>query len=116
MARSSKIGDKLKVSIRISDKNWQGDFWEKKRIFRHPFFPGIIQRIGKKSLTRRPERLSLIAIIIIDREDAMPEVKYQGEIVQEDCTVYCKTCNKTIELKKGEMIPLCCGKPMELLD
>jgi endogenous inhibitor of DNA gyrase (YacG/DUF329 family) len=46
-------------------------------------------------------------------EEDMPEVKYQGEIVQEDCTVYCSICNKTIELKKGEAIPLCCGKPMK---
>jgi endogenous inhibitor of DNA gyrase (YacG/DUF329 family) len=45
----------------------------------------------------------------------MPD-KYEPEIVQEDCTVYCSTCNKTVELKKGEPIPLCCGKPMEIID
>jgi hypothetical protein len=42
--------------------------------------------------------------------------KYVPEIVKEDCTVYCKTCNKTIELKKGDPIPLCCGKAMEIID
>ena len=46
----------------------------------------------------------------------MAELKYQGEIVTEDCTVYCKICNKTIVLKKGDMIPLCCGRAMEVID
>ncbi|GHV84037.1 hypothetical protein AGMMS50212_13770 [Spirochaetia bacterium] len=41
---------------------------------------------------------------------------YIPKIVEEDCTVYCKTCNKTVELKKGDPIPLCCGKPMENID
>ena len=33
-----------------------------------------------------------------------------------DTDVYCITCNKTVFVKKGEAIPLCCGKPMEILD
>ncbi|GHU42970.1 hypothetical protein FACS1894190_12920 [Spirochaetia bacterium] len=41
---------------------------------------------------------------------------YIPKIVEEDCEVYCKTCNKTINLTKGDPIPLCCGKPMEIID
>ncbi len=33
-----------------------------------------------------------------------------------DGTYYCATCNKYINLKKGDTIPLCCGKPMEPMD
>jgi len=43
-------------------------------------------------------------------------VEYKPVIVEEDCTVYCRTCNKTIDLKKGDAIPLCCGKLMEIID
>ena len=31
----------------------------------------------------------------------------------EDMTVYCATCNKYFNVKKGEQIPLCCGRVME---
>lgn len=34
----------------------------------------------------------------------------------EDCRAYCQTCNKYVELKKGDQIPPCCGKLMEVLD
>ncbi len=33
-----------------------------------------------------------------------------------DCRAYCQTCNKYVELKKGDRIPPCCGKLMEVLD
>ena len=33
-----------------------------------------------------------------------------------DMTVYCSTCNKFARLKKGDPIPLCCGRIMESLD
>lgn len=36
--------------------------------------------------------------------------------VDEDCRCYCQTCNKYVELKKGDQIPPCCGKIMEVLD
>jgi hypothetical protein len=43
-----------------------------------------------------------------------------GEIpevfVDKDCRCYCMTCNKYVELKKGDRIPLCCGKVMEIMD
>ncbi|MDR0882678.1 MAG: hypothetical protein LBP55_09095 [Candidatus Adiutrix sp.] len=41
---------------------------------------------------------------------------YVPVFASEDCTVYCATCNKTVNLKRGEEIPLCCGKLMEVLD
>ena len=33
-----------------------------------------------------------------------------------DTDVYCVICNKTQHVKKGEPIPICCGKVMEILD
>ncbi len=43
--------------------------------------------------------------------DAFPEA-----YVDADCRCYCQTCNKYVELKKGDRIPPCCGKLMEVLD
>lgn len=34
----------------------------------------------------------------------------------QDTTVYCQTCNKYFLVKKGDQIPLCCGRVMESLD
>jgi endogenous inhibitor of DNA gyrase (YacG/DUF329 family) len=42
-------------------------------------------------------------------------IVYEEVFAEEDCDVYCKTCNKTVQLKKGDAIPLCCGKVMEIL-
>ena len=33
-----------------------------------------------------------------------------------DTDVYCVTCNKTLHVKAGEPIPMCCGRLMEILD
>jgi len=43
--------------------------------------------------------------------DQYPEVH-----VDSDCRCYCQTCNKYVVLKKGDRIPPCCGKLMEILD
>lgn len=43
--------------------------------------------------------------------DEFPEV-----YVEADCRCYCQTCNKYVELKKGDRVPPCCGKLMEVLD
>ena len=43
--------------------------------------------------------------------DEFPEV-----YVDEDCRCYCQTCNKYVALKKGDRIPPCCGKLMEIMD
>jgi hypothetical protein len=36
--------------------------------------------------------------------------------VDRDCRAFCSTCNKYVLLKKGDRIPPCCGKLMEILD
>ena len=33
-----------------------------------------------------------------------------------DPDVYCVTCNKTVHVKAGEVVPFCCGRLMEILD
>jgi len=35
---------------------------------------------------------------------------------EKDCEVYCPICHKLLELHKGDPIPRCCGKPMEVLE
>jgi hypothetical protein len=35
-------------------------------------------------------------------------------VAQSDCTVICFTCNTEEQLKKGDPIPMCCGKLMEI--
>jgi hypothetical protein len=42
-------------------------------------------------------------------------INYKEVIATEDCEVYCNICNKTLDLKKGEPIPLCCGKIMQIM-
>ena len=43
--------------------------------------------------------------------EAVPEVR-----APYDTDVYCVTCNKTVQVKAGEVIPFCCGRLMEILD
>ena len=33
-----------------------------------------------------------------------------------DTDVYCSICNRTEHIKKGQPIPVCCGRLMEILD
>ena len=33
-----------------------------------------------------------------------------------DCAYYCAICNKYMNVKTGERIPLCCGREMETID
>jgi hypothetical protein len=35
---------------------------------------------------------------------------------ENDNTAYCTICNKTVDLKAGDEIPLCCGMVMQLID
>ena len=44
-------------------------------------------------------------------EKAIPEIR-----APYDTDVYCVTCNKTIQVKAGEVVPFCCGRLMEILD
>jgi len=41
---------------------------------------------------------------------------YSDHKAEEECAYYCAICNKYINLKPGDSIPLCCGKEMEKLD
>ena len=43
--------------------------------------------------------------------DAVPEIR-----APYDTDVYCVTCNNTVHVKAGEVIPFCCGRMMEILD
>ncbi|MDR3364869.1 MAG: hypothetical protein LBS91_08005 [Clostridiales Family XIII bacterium] len=49
-------------------------------------------------------------------EAAARAAKYTPVYAEEDNTAYCSTCNKTVALKAGDEIPLCCGRLMELID
>ncbi len=42
--------------------------------------------------------------------------EYAEIYADEDCTCYCQTCNKYINLKAKDRIPPCCGKLMEVFD
>ena len=44
-------------------------------------------------------------------KDSIPEIR-----APYDTDVYCVTCNKTVHIKKGEVVPFCCGRLMEILD
>ncbi len=41
---------------------------------------------------------------------------YSADQAVEECTVICSTCNKYMQLKGGDAIPLCCGRVMETAD
>lgn len=41
---------------------------------------------------------------------------FSDSAVSEECTVYCHICNKYANLKEGDSIPNCCGRPMENID
>ena len=43
------------------------------------------------------------------KEGLIPVVK-----AEKDCQVYCTICHKVLEVKEGQIIPRCCGKPMEI--
>ena len=46
-----------------------------------------------------------------EEKKAIPEIR-----APYDTDVYCVTCNKTVQVKAGEVIPFCCGRLMEILD
>ncbi len=41
---------------------------------------------------------------------------YTEDKVIEECTVICATCNKYMRLKGGDAVPVCCGRPMDMVD
>lgn len=50
--------------------------------------------------------------------EGLSEEEKDGTVIRApyDTDVYCVTCNRTEHVKKGEIIPVCCGKVMEILD
>ena len=46
-----------------------------------------------------------------EEKKAVPEIR-----APYDTDVYCVTCNKTVHVKSGEVVPFCCGRLMEILD
>ena len=44
-------------------------------------------------------------------KDSIPQIR-----APYDTDVYCVTCNKTVHVKAGEVVPFCCGRLMEILD
>ena len=35
---------------------------------------------------------------------------------EKECDVYCPICRKVLHVEAGQVIPRCCGKPMEVMD
>lgn len=35
---------------------------------------------------------------------------------EKECDVYCPICHKLLRVEEGQVIPRCCGKPMEVLE
>jgi hypothetical protein len=58
-----------------------------------------------------PSKENLARFLVEGEVDSMTPV-----ISQADYRVYCQTCNKYFDVKKGDQIPLCCGQTMEVLD
>jgi hypothetical protein len=52
-----------------------------------------------------------IAGLTEEEKKAVPEIR-----APYDTDVYCVTCNKTVHVKAGEVVPFCCGRLMEILD
>jgi hypothetical protein len=46
-----------------------------------------------------------------EEAEAIPQIR-----APYDTDVYCVTCNKTVHVKAGEVVPFCCGRLMEILD
>jgi DNA-directed RNA polymerase subunit RPC12/RpoP len=41
---------------------------------------------------------------------------YKAQFAEVDGTYYCTICGKKVDLKKGDEVPLCCGKVMLPMD
>ncbi len=61
-----------------------------------------------------PEK-SNIARFAIEGVDSS-QTEFAEVYAETDCRAFCQTCNKYVMLKKGDRIPPCCGKLMEIID
>jgi hypothetical protein len=57
-----------------------------------------------------------MARFVIEGEPGGKTDEYAAVYADSDARAYCQTCNKFVELKKGDRVPPCCGKIMEILD
>ena len=48
----------------------------------------------------------------------MEEKSVFGSVIraEKECDIYCPICHKLLHVQAGQVIPLCCGKRMEVLD
>ena len=71
----------------------------------------LLQPIG--TFVASQDRAALFHIEGLSKQEAnaVPEVR-----APYDTDVYCVTCNKTVHVSSGEVIPFCCGRMMEILD
>ena len=35
---------------------------------------------------------------------------------EKECDIYCPICHKMLHVLPGQVIPRCCGKPMQVMD
>lgn len=46
------------------------------------------------------------------------QLKNSGSFVvkaEKECDVYCPICHKILHVQAGQVIPRCCGKPMQIM-
>ena len=71
----------------------------------------LLQPIGTYVPSENKAALFHIEGLSEEEKKAIPEIR-----APYDTDVYCVTCNKTVHVKAGEVIPFCCGRLMEILD
>ena len=62
-----------------------------------------------------PEKGKNMAQFMIEGLGLTTNQKDSSPTVDVNCNVYCVTCNRIEKLKKGDKIPICCGKLMEVI-
>ena len=70
-----------------------------------------LEPIGTYIPSQNPAAQFHIAGLTEQEANAVPVIR-----APYDTDVYCVTCNKTVQVKAGEVIPFCCGRLMEILD
>ena len=55
-----------------------------------------------------------VASFVIESKEALQAPEQESVVT--DATYICSTCNRYMEIAKGELVPICCARPMELMD
>ncbi|MBU0483713.1 MAG: hypothetical protein KKB30_04280 [Proteobacteria bacterium] len=61
-----------------------------------------------------PVKENLARFVIEDETGGKTE--WSEHKAMEDCAYYCAICNKYMNVKTGQQVPLCCGREMEILE